>query len=210
MPWAAGTFVSSSQQCDRHDSDGHVCDLGVLVCTEGIVTPASEVAGVKWEGCRSSDSDHGAQPCAQRLAHSTHGCICHIRPLCHVTLSLLAGVNRVSRVSLGLAKGWWRHGHSRALARRSVSPGHVVSSSIGASVRCRRCPAGPAGRAPSRRSGCSATWAPPWPRPCRNCRPASGAHSPPTSDVSDRVRRPQPRWPCSFWLLALQCLTYLP
>lgn len=105
MPWAAGTFASGSQQCDRHDSQGHVCDSGVLVCTMGIVTPASEVAGVKWEGCRSSDGDHGAQPCAQHPAHSTRGCICHIGPLCHVTLSLLARVNRVFHVSLGYAKG---------------------------------------------------------------------------------------------------------
>lgn len=78
-----------------------------------------------------------------------------------------------------------RHWHLRAPRwRPSVSPGLVVSSSTGASVQCRRCPAGPAGHAPSRRSGCSATWGPPWPRLCRSCRSASGARNLPTSDVS--------------------------
>ena len=68
--------------------------------------------------------------------------------------------------------------------RPTVSAPCPPSSSIGVSVQCRRCPAGPAGPARSRRSGSSETWWPRWPRPCRSCPPASGTHSPATSDVS--------------------------
>lgn len=72
--------------------------------------------------------------------------------------------------------------------RPTVSTPVTPSSSIGVSVRYRRCPAGPAGPAQSRRSA-PRTWWPRWPRPCRSCPPASGMHSPATSDVSTTCAR---------------------
>lgn len=112
-----------------------------------------------------------------------------------IDLLAVLGASRSGQSSVCLTLAGERRGRGAPWAtttptrRPAVSATCSPSSSTGASVRCRHCPARPVGPARSRKSGCFATWWAPWRRLCRSCPPASGARSRATSSVSVRPCR---------------------
>ncbi|XP_029076013.1 syntaxin-16 isoform X4 [Monodon monoceros] len=104
-----------------------------------------------------------------------------------IDLLAVLGASRSGQSAVCLTLAGERRGRGAPWAtttptrRPAVSATCSPSSSTGASVQCRHCPARPAGPARSRKSGCFATWWAPWRRLCRSCPPASGARSRATS-----------------------------